>query len=182
MKKDYFIGCTHFGHINILNYCDRPFNDIDEMNETLIENINHKVKRGNNLWILGDFGFGGSDDIKKIVRRLYTKNVFLIRGNHDKLTEKKYKECGFQWCKDYYEISREINGRMRKIVMFHYPIYSWNAKFRGSYHLHSHTHNSMPDDLSLNRMNVGVDVCNFSPVSLQEVKEFMSLKEIVDYE
>ena len=182
MNNDYFCGCLHINHKNILKYCDRPFDNVEEMNETIIENINRKVKRGDNLFVLGDFGFGGSDDIRDAVGRITTRNIYLIRGNHDKLTEKKYKECGFHWCKDYYEISREMNGRKRKIVMFHYPIHSWHAKHRGSYHLHSHTHNSMPDDPTLNRMNVGVDVCNFSPVSLQEVEEFMSRKETVDYE
>ena len=33
-----------------------------------------------------------------------------------------------------------MDGFMRKIVLFHYPILEWNGKFRGSYHLYGHSH------------------------------------------
>ena len=43
MSETFFTGCTHFGHANIIKLCNRPFHDVEEMNERLITNWNHVV-------------------------------------------------------------------------------------------------------------------------------------------
>lgn len=43
--KNYIISDTHFNHKNIINYCNRPFRDINEMNNTIIDNWNKSVKK-----------------------------------------------------------------------------------------------------------------------------------------
>ena len=53
----WFTSDLHLGHVNVLQFQNRPFADIDEMNEALIANINAKVKKNDELWILGDFSF-----------------------------------------------------------------------------------------------------------------------------
>ena len=50
----YFTADTHFGHINVIKLCNRPFATIDEMNEKMIENWNAKVTNGDTIYILGD--------------------------------------------------------------------------------------------------------------------------------
>lgn len=39
----FYTSDTHFGHKNIIGFCDRPFDDIEEMNRALIERWNAKV-------------------------------------------------------------------------------------------------------------------------------------------
>lgn len=51
---NYYIADTHFGHKNILTLCNRPFESIEQMNLTLIENWNSKVKNNDHIYILGD--------------------------------------------------------------------------------------------------------------------------------
>ncbi|MBP5230316.1 MAG: hydrolase, partial [Clostridia bacterium] len=53
----YFIADTHFGHKNILRICGRPFETIEEMNETLIRNWNERVRGSDTVYIVGDMFF-----------------------------------------------------------------------------------------------------------------------------
>ena len=77
----YFTADTHFGHKAILQYCNRPFETINEMNEALINNWNSKVGPGDIVFHLGDFAFGGSTIWKSILERLNGRK-YLIIGNH----------------------------------------------------------------------------------------------------
>lgn len=46
-----FTADTHFGHANIIRFCDRPFTDIEAMNESLIANWNRKVTNSDTVYI-----------------------------------------------------------------------------------------------------------------------------------
>ncbi len=91
----YVISDTHFNHKNIIDYCNRPFKDIDEMNNTIIYNWNRIVKKDDIVYHLGDFFLGSKFDLKDIVDRL-NGAIYLIRGNHDRLTVKSYEDCGIK--------------------------------------------------------------------------------------
>ncbi len=91
--KVFAISDTHFGHANVIDYCNRPFSSVEEMDETLIENWNSTVNKNDVVIHLGDFGLGNKDYIKSIIERLNGKKI-LILGNHD-WKEDFYKESGF---------------------------------------------------------------------------------------
>ncbi|MBQ7646154.1 MAG: hypothetical protein IJS94_02685 [Clostridia bacterium] len=73
----YFIADTHFGHKNVLQLCDRPFETIEQMNETFIENWNRRVTGNDTVYIIGDMFFRCSDP-EAILKRLHGKKVFLM--------------------------------------------------------------------------------------------------------
>ncbi len=83
----YFISDTHFGHRNIVRY--RPFNDIEEMDNTLINNWNSTVHENDEVYILGDFIYKSDKHCSYYLRQLAGKK-HLIVGNHDK----KWMACG----------------------------------------------------------------------------------------
>lgn len=49
---NFYIGDPHFGHEAIIRLCNRPFADVDEMDETLINNWNSRVTNGDTVFIL----------------------------------------------------------------------------------------------------------------------------------
>ena len=167
----YFTSDTHYFHKNVIEYCNRPFASVEEMNETLIANYNNVVKPDDTVYHLGDFAFANESKIKQIFYRLNGKKI-LIFGNHDvdpRYNGKKVYHDLFDETHDYLEL--KINGE--RIVMFHFPIESWNKRHRSAIHLHGHTHGSYDErNKSVpNRIDVGVDSWNYFPVSITQILE-----------
>ena len=173
----YFTADTHFCHKNIIESCERPFNDVDEMNRHLIGNWNSYVKDRDEIYILGDFLYRGTGrDANSILSRLKGRK-YLIKGNHEEyLTDPEFESEGFEWVKDYYVLKFD----KIKFVLFHYPMLSWEGSCHGSIHLYGHEHNSgirhpeFGEKLRLlgpRAINVGVDVNDFYPVSIKTIME-----------
>jgi calcineurin-like phosphoesterase family protein len=78
----FFTSDTHFGHTNILKYCDRPFSSTEEMDEEIIRCWNSVVKPDNIVFHLGDFAFGTIAQWETYRNRL-NGHIHLILGNHD---------------------------------------------------------------------------------------------------
>ena len=161
----YFTADNHYCHKNIIKYESRPFNSVEEMNETLIDNWNRKVKSKDEIYILGDFIFSNGLIANQLIKRLNGKK-YLIKGNHDSFL--KYKEFDtslLEWVKDYCVIKQN----KLPIILFHYPIARFDRQHYGAIHLYGHVH-SRPNDLNItNAYNVGVDVNGYEPISLEEV-------------
>ena len=94
MTKVYVIADTHFGHANIIRYCNRPFTSTEEMDKVIIQNWNKVVSNKDIVIHLGDVGMGGKDYIKNIISQLNGKKI-LIKGNHDNYSDEFYREAGF---------------------------------------------------------------------------------------
>lgn len=92
--KTFIISDTHFGHQNIIKFCNRPFESVEEMDNVMIEQWNMVVSKGDTVYHLGDFGFGSKEQISDIVKKL-NGNIRLIMGNHDAHSVKWYYDCGF---------------------------------------------------------------------------------------
>jgi calcineurin-like phosphoesterase family protein len=157
MANYFWTADPHFQHNMIRIYCNRPFDDIDEHDETIIENWNKTVGVNDFIYVLGDFGWG---DCRTIFNRLRGRK-YLIRGNHDRNPTLKFP---WAWVKDTAMI--EVRGHY--IWLSHYARRSWNRSFHGSWHLFGHTHGRLgPYGKSL---DVGVDAWNFAPVSFDTLQ------------
>lgn len=174
----FFTSDTHFGHKNIITICNRPFNSIEEMNETLIENWNKKVSPDDTIFHLGDFALGGSNVWIPILERL-NGHKYLILGNHD---YKNIRE-GF---KKYFELVLPqmyvlIEGRTIYLNHFPFLCYGGSWKEDPTWQLFGHVHTgSIGKDTSRlkylfpTQYDVGVDGNNFTPVSYAEVKAIIT--------
>lgn len=115
-KRVFITSDTHFFHTNIIQYCNRPWATVEEMNEGLIERWNSVVGKEDTVIHLGDFGFGGKTRIKGIFDRLNGK-IDLIMGNHDNFRVRDYYKMGFHRVydkpilyKDFFLLSHEPVG------------------------------------------------------------------------
>lgn len=176
----YFTSDTHFGHEGIINFCDRPFASIEDMDEALISNWNEKVPEDGIVFHLGDFAWGGAPKYKEYLSRL-NGEIILIRGNHD------MRNCPISKMQDegmfklaVHQLLIEIEGR--KIYLNHLPFLCYGGTYRNFstyvFQLFGHVH-SGPNQkgLDIDRLSmlfptqydVGVDNNNYTPISWNEV-------------
>ena len=84
MEDVWFISDPHFGHSRIIEYSSRPFANVDEMNEKMVQNWNELVKPGDRVYCNGDVAFMPYDKFRAFIWRL-NGNIHLVLGNHDKM-------------------------------------------------------------------------------------------------
>ena len=150
----YYISDLHFFHDNLNHQMDnRGFPSEEEMNRYMIRRWNERVKRKDDVIILGDFSMGTPEQTMDVLRELAGKK-YLITGNHDRyLHSTRFDTRLFQWALPY----REMKDNGRKVVLCHYPIFCYNSQFRRTaagnhitYMLYGHVHNT-PDEKLVNR-------------------------------
>lgn len=170
MNNIFFISDTHFSHNNIIKYCNRPFSSIEEMDDTLIENWNNKVKPNDIIIHLGDFLFYSNNKIKNKLNKLNGKK-YLIKGNHDNRSMDNDFRNSFKYICDYSKLSKlpDINWKGTDFILFHYPIENWDGQHKGLIHLHGHVHNNMEFKSGINRFNLSVEMINYQPISIDEL-------------
>lgn len=173
----WFTSDTHFNHKNIIKYSSRPFDNIVHMEECITKKWNSLVTPNDTVYHLGDFSFSKDKNyIDKLLNNLNGKK-YLIKGNHDR--KEVYNNSRWIEVVDYKEINISLKEkRKQKIVMSHYPFRSWSQMHRGSWMLHGHCHGSLKD-IGGKTMDVGVDVHNYSPISLKYIENFMKTREII---
>lgn len=164
MADKWFISDTHFFHDNIIKYCNRPFKDAQEMNEMLILNWNKVVKPKDKVYHLGDVACGyGGDDAKlgTLLRRLNGKKRLVV-GNHDNLKSVALHK--------HFEKLEMWKGFEEGFTCTHVPYMLAHLR-DGAYNVHGHVHNNSLNNP--NYINVSVEVRNYTPVSMDEIKELI---------
>jgi len=165
----YFTSDLHFGHANIIKYCNRPYDSVEEMDKALINNWNATVKQEDAVYIIGDFTMREAGVAKGYLSAL-NGTKYLIVGNHDMFLKSFGATTDwFGWVDNYAVINH--NGAI--MVLFHYPIVEWHGFSKGSIHLYGHLHNSTSvtpwDPTNTRAFNVGVDVNDYKPISATEI-------------
>jgi len=159
----YLTSDSHFGHTNIIKYCNRPFKSVTEMDEKMIANWNEKVSPDDDIYHLGDFSMGKESSSKYLERLNGRKH--LIWGNHD---SKQTRELP-QWASSQPYL--EINIDKTFIVLCHYAMKVWNRSHKGALMFYGHSHNSLSGNSQ--SCDVGVDAFNYKPVALEEIKRHL---------
>ena len=184
--KVWITSDTHYSHKNICRGVTnwrlpngdvpinqtRPYDTIDEMNAAIVNNINEVVGQNDVLIHLGDWSFGGFEQIEEFYNRLVCKNIHLVMGNHDHHIDLNRGDIR----KLFLSVSwfEQFKYQGETIEMCHYPISSWNNLKKGRVHLHGHCH--LPNHKKISngrRMDVGMD-------GHTEFRPYDLLKEILN--
>lgn len=195
----YYTSDLHFGHANIIRFCDRPFSGVPEMNSRLVELWNETVTDDDTVWVLGDVALGSLDESLAQIGRLAGHKV-LVPGNHDRCWEgdralrtgdpearerrrvvarERYLNAGFA---EIHDRPSPITFGDQEVDLSHFPyegdshgadrFVEYRPVDRGGWVVHGHVHNTWRQ--RGRQINVGVDVWGGRPVAAETVSGLVS--------
>ena len=185
----YFTSDTHFWHNNILKYCSRPFETVEEMNQALIDNWNSVIGPDDHVYHLGDFCFGNVEKWNTVLAPgVLNGHIHLILGNHD--PDRVFRPGTMNERFDSIDYQKILIIEGWTVILNHFPFASFsnNLDHRVLQLLgHIHSGPNKFEDIMLkgnklqwNQYDVGVDNNGYVPVSWAQVKERMKLEEYIE--
>jgi len=168
--KIFLIGDLHFNHRNIIKYCSRPFNSVEDMNKQLIKNWNSVVGKNDIVYVVGDFALCGKQKIIEIGQRLNGRKR-LVLGNHDQASIETYRAAGFEFVYNHHIVLDDF------FIVSHAPLVgiSENSPFANIF---AHVHNDPTyKDFSCRSFCVSAERINYTPVWFEVVKETIKAAE-----
>jgi calcineurin-like phosphoesterase family protein len=161
---NFYTADPHFFHQNIIEFCNRPFTSVGEMNGRILSNYQSVMTPADDLWVLGDVAVVSIDAAEKLTAMLNSipGRKHLVVGNHDKPWVR-----GLNVWTSVHDLT-EINDSGARVTLCHYPMITWPGARRGAIQLFGHVHGNWRG--SRNSVNVGVDVWDFRPVTISEIK------------
>lgn len=154
----FFTADWHLDHENIIKYCARPFDNVGEMNDALLDNAISVLSKHDTLYMLGDFAWDRDTYIQYKAALDATCTVYYLEGNHD---ARFVENDG---------LALSIRHNHRRYYLCHYPMHSWPPN---STMLHGHSHGTLAETSGVHRYDVGVDTNwggnKYFPVSIEQV-------------
>lgn len=190
MSDIFITSDEHYGHENIIEYCNRPFKSIREMEDEIVWRHNAKVPNNPNVVTihLGDmFWYKPSKDgywhateneALVIMERLNGSHA-LIYGNHDELIEKSpVLRSKFIWIvgRNKESGTKILRWNKHDITLCHYAMMTWNRSGKGAWQLFGHSHGLLKTPGK--SFDIGVDCHNFEPWSMEEIEIEMAWRKV----
>lgn len=153
----WFISDHHFNHDKIIEYCNRPFANVEEMNNYMIKQWNDVVGKNDIVYHLGDFALqSDKETVVNLINHL-NGNIVLILGNHDRRGKQWFLDCGFVAVYRKLEVDNYILSHRPQIL----------DKLNGRINIHGHIHNY---DKGLDKekyINVSCEVVDYKPIWIE---------------
>jgi calcineurin-like phosphoesterase family protein len=158
----FFTSDHHFGHGGARGLFKRPFASVAEMDAAMVARWNQTVGPDDEVWHLGDFAVRQSTLRVGELLAALAGTKHLITGNNDGAATTGLP--GWASVQSYVEL--EVDGSW--LVLFHYPLRTWNRIGRGALNLHGHSHGRLAP--LRRQIDVGVDLWDFCPITLAEIR------------
>lgn len=169
-QKAFISGDLHLNHENIIEYCDRPFETVQEMNQELIANWNDTVAPDDTVVFLGDLAFYYGNITTYDWLHALNGNIVFIRGNHDGAEGVDYEQ-------DYI-----LDTGRRQFYCTHRPEDipdDWTG-----WAIHGHVHNNNLDKHPFvhggkKRINAAPELMSYSPIAISDIEPAIENSEMV---
>lgn len=166
-SKTFFLADSHFHHEKVIEYDNRPYTSVFQMDKDMIKKWNSVVKKNDIVWFLGDLAMTENKEyLKNLISKLNGRKR-MVMGNHDKCRHTFYLEAGFE---EVYKHPVIIKGFF---VLSHEPLQgmSDNSPF---FFIYGHVHN---DEIYATKTEhtMCVSACrhNYTPVEIEEYYEYI---------
>jgi len=165
----YLISDHHFGHTNIIKYCDRPFNSAGEMDTEMLNRFYEVVDTEDTVIHLGDVAMDMRSGDETIDRFDQLGSDLLVRGNHDVGIDPE--DAPFPVVE-----SCVLSTNNRDFYCTHRPE-NIPSEWDG-WAIHGHIHNNDTREYPLlrsdeRRINISAELLKYRPISLQQIDELV---------
>lgn len=195
----YYTSDLHFGHLNIIRFCDRPFPGVPAMDARLVQLWNETVTDDDTVWVLGDVALGALDESLANIGRLAGRKI-LVPGNHDRCwagdralrtgdpetrerrratARERYLSAGFA---EIHDQPGPVAVGDQEVALSHFPyegdshgedrFVEYRPKDRGGWVVHGHVHDTWRQ--RGRQINVGVDAWGGRPVAAETIAGLMA--------
>ena len=155
----FFTADQHYGHQNIIRFCDRPFSTVEEMDAELVKRHNEVVGEDDTVIHAGDFAFRNARSVQTYIDELCGRHIF-VRGSHDRWMDETVRDI------------LELKIEDQFLVVCHYALRTWPRSHFNSWQLHGHSHGQL--EPVGKQWDVGVDNNDYYPVSFERIREIMA--------
>lgn len=172
---NYYTADLHLNHERLIQNSFRSsFDSIEQLNDTILSNINDTVRTSDSLYILGDLTLSSKRNDAFLIEwlsKINCFNIFVVQGNHD-------NQSLLQYLKDNKIISnyypwKVVHDRAFNIdinvMCHHYPVLDYHCPASASICLHGHSHGQCAGAHPPDLFDVGVDSNNFKPVTIEQL-------------
>lgn len=188
----YVISDTHFGHENIIEFCDRPFDSVKEMNGYILNNWNEEVSYSDTVLFGGDLVHGSDSTHVEEVAEKTAGQLVLLEGNHDDIDAStvdfpilrsyyfSYEYKGKEW--EFYYTHWPRNDRLNTESKREPPKWTESPEWFDGWYLHGHIHNNDLENYPFVNpeeqfVNVGVELLEYTPIEIEQLIEILALRE-----
>jgi calcineurin-like phosphoesterase family protein len=162
----WFSADYHLSHKNIIKYCNRPFQNVEEMDSVIIDNLKSRVKPGEILYYLGDLTFK-KDVAIEFFNEFEEIEIHYIIGNHD---NKEVLQVAEQYCASISHL-KDIIIEEQPITLCHYAMRVWNKSHFNAWQLYGHSHGTLQPIGK--QYDVGIDNNGFYPINFDDLQKIM---------
>lgn len=172
MSRIFVTSDLHFGHDRGFLYAPRGFENIEDHDETVIQNWNSIVEPEDEVYILGDLMLNNNEHGIECIKRL-NGHLHIIYGNHDTDARKTlYENLNLE----IHRWAEVIKYRKYNFYLSHFPTMTGNLEAESLHqcliNLYGHTHQQFNFYQDIPFMyHVGLDSHNNYPVLLDDIIE-----------